>query len=52
MIPARAPELKGEFWRGGTANLYLLELDRTVMLSNGLAITRAASPKFLRAYPV
>ena len=25
---------KGVFWRGGTAKLYLLELDRTVILFN------------------
>ncbi len=34
MVPARAPEQKRGVLEGGTAKLYLLELDRTVILSN------------------
>ena len=33
---------KGVFWRGETAKLYLLELDRTVILSNA-PLSRAAA---------
>jgi len=32
---------------GGTAKLYLLELDRTVILSNGWQRSRLHSPEFL-----
>ncbi len=34
MIPVRAPEQKRGVLERGTATLYLLELDRTVILSN------------------
>ena len=37
MIPAKAPEQKRGVLERGTAKLYLLELDRTVILSNARA---------------
>ncbi len=46
MIPATVPELKRGVLERGTAKLYLLELDRTVTLSNA-ELTGSESRKAL-----